>query len=134
MLWDRAARTIHSRGEHRADASARFDLADAVNQPSTIAHYQFSRLSETPMVKIRFARAVLHGLKPRKIRYDVHDSEETGLLLRVSPQGRKTWMVNYRSETGIRQQRALGKFPAMDIADARQAAGLAQNKTAGSGD
>jgi len=83
------------------------------------------------MVKIRFARAVLHGLKPRKIRYDVHDSEETGLLLRVSPQGRKTWMVNYRSETGVQQQRALGKFPAMDIAAARQAAELAQNKTAG---
>jgi len=86
------------------------------------------------MVKIRFARAVLHGLKPRKIRYDVHDSEETGLLLRVSPQGRKTWMVNYRSETGVQQQRALGKFPAMDIAAARQAAELAQTKTAGSDD
>ena len=65
------------------------------------------------MVKIRFVDAVLHGLKPRKIRYDVHDSENTGLLLRVSPQGRKTWMVNYRSETGVKQQRALGKFPAM---------------------
>jgi hypothetical protein len=77
------------------------------------------------MVKIRFATAVLHGLKPRKVRYDVHDSEDTGLLLRVSPQGRKTWMVNYRSNTGVKQQRALGKFPAMGVAEARQAADLA---------
>jgi hypothetical protein len=76
------------------------------------------------MVKIRFADAVLHGLKPRKIRYDVQDSEGSGLLLRVSPQGRKTWMVNYRSNTGIKQQKALGKFPAMSVAEARQAAGL----------
>ena len=48
------------------------------------------------MVKIRFADAVIHGLKPRKVRYDVQDSQDTGLLLRVSPQGRKTWMVSYR--------------------------------------
>ena len=81
------------------------------------------------MVKVRFADAVLHGLKPRKLRYDVHDSEGTGLLLRVSPQGRKTWMVNYRSNTGVKQQRALGKFPAMSIAEARHAANLALTET-----
>jgi hypothetical protein len=86
------------------------------------------------MVKIRFARAVLLGLRPRKIRYDVHDSEDTGLLLRISPQGRKTWMVNYRSETGVQQQRALGKFPAMDIAAARKAAELAYGKVPASDD
>jgi hypothetical protein len=74
------------------------------------------------MVKIRFADAAVFGLKPRKIPYSVHDSEDTGLLLRVSPQGRKTWMVNYRSKTGIQQQRALGKFPKMRIAEARSAA------------
>lgn len=86
------------------------------------------------MVKIRFADAVLHGLKPRKIRYDVHDSQDTGLLLRISPQGRKTWMVNYRSRTGVQQQRALGKFPAMGVAEARQAADLADNKAPTSDD
>jgi hypothetical protein len=82
------------------------------------------------MVKIRFVTAALHGLKPRKIRYDVQDSEDTGLLLRVSPQGRKTWMVNYRSETGVKQQRALGKFPAMSIDEARQAASQALGESA----
>ena len=82
------------------------------------------------MVKIRFVNAALHGLKPRKIRYDVQDSEDTGLLLRVSPQGRKTWMVNYRSETGVKQQRALGKFPTMSIDEARQAASHALGASA----
>ncbi|MEJ2122958.1 MAG: Arm DNA-binding domain-containing protein [Alphaproteobacteria bacterium] len=81
------------------------------------------------MVKIRFADAAIHGLKPRKIRYDVHDSEGTGLILRVSPQGRKTWMVNYRSETGIQQQKPIGKFPKMRVADARQAASYAFSNT-----
>ncbi len=77
------------------------------------------------MVKIRFSESVLFGLKPRKVKYDVEDPEGTGLLLRVSPQGRKTWMVNYRSPTGIKQQRAIGKFPAIRIAEARDAALLA---------
>lgn len=86
------------------------------------------------MVKIRFADAVIHGLKPRKVRYDVQDSQDTGLLLRISPQGRKTWMVSYRSNTGVKQQRALGKFPAMGIAQAREAADLALNGPAGSDD
>ncbi len=74
------------------------------------------------MVKVRFSDAVLFGLKPRKVKFVVHDSEETGLLLRVSPQGRKTWMVEYRSPTGFKQQRAIGKFPAMRLAEARPAA------------
>jgi len=86
------------------------------------------------MVKIRFVDAAIHGLKPRKVRYDVQDSEDTGLLLRVSPQGRKTWMVSYRSTTGVKQQRALGKFPAMGIAQARRAADLALNKAPASDD
>ncbi len=77
------------------------------------------------MVKVRFSDAVLMGLKPRKVKYDLHDSERTGLILRVSPQGRKTWMVDNRSPTGIKQQRAIGKFPAMRIAEARAAALLA---------
>jgi hypothetical protein len=77
------------------------------------------------MVKVKFSDAVLLGLKPRKVKYDIHDSEDTGLLLRVSPQGRKTWMVDYRSATGIKQQRAIGKFPAMRIDEARDAALLA---------
>jgi hypothetical protein len=54
--------------------------------------------------------------------------------MRISPQGRKTWMINYRSETGVQQQRALGKFPAMSIERAREAAHLALNGAGGSDD
>jgi hypothetical protein len=81
------------------------------------------------MVKVRFSDAVLFGLKPRKIKYDVQNPDDAGLILRVSPQGRKTWMVNYWSPTGIKQQRAIGKFPAMRRAEAREAAHSALNGT-----
>ncbi|MFQ5930968.1 MAG: Arm DNA-binding domain-containing protein [Nitrospiraceae bacterium] len=79
------------------------------------------------MVKVRFIEAALRSAKPRRIKYDIHDPDGTGLLLRVSPQGRKTWMVSYRSPTGIKQQRPIGKYPAMGIAEARRAALLALN-------
>ena len=80
---------------------------------------------EIHTMKVRFVDSVLIGLKPRKVPYNVHDSEGTGLLLRVSPRGRKTWMVSYRSPTGIKQQRPIGKYPAMRVAAAREAALLA---------
>ena len=80
-----------------------------------------------PIVKMRFSDGVLLGLKPRRAKYDVHDSEGTGLLLRVSPHGRKTWMVGYRSATGIKHQRPIGKYPAIRIPKAREAALAALN-------
>ena len=80
---------------------------------------------EIHTMKVRFVDSTLMGLKPRKVPYNVHDSEGTGLLLRVSPRGRKTWMVSYRSPTGIKQQRPIGKYPAMRVAAAREAALLA---------
>ena len=80
---------------------------------------------EIHTMKVRFVDSALMGLKPRKVPYNVHDSEGTGLLLRVSPRGRKTWMVSYRSPTGIKQQRPIGKYPAMRVAEAREAAQLA---------
>ena len=73
-------------------------------------------------MKVKFADSVLRYLKPHRVKYDVHDPEETGLLLRVSPDGRKTWMVRYRSPTGVIQQRAIGKYPMMSITEARNAA------------
>ncbi len=72
------------------------------------------------MVSVRFADSVLRGLKPRKLRYDVQDPEKTGLLLRVSPQGRKTWMLSFRSSNGVKLQRPIGTFPAMNISQARE--------------
>ena len=76
-------------------------------------------------MQARLSRIEERVRKPRKVPYNVHDSEGTGLLLRVSPRGRKTWMVSYRSPTGIKQQRPIGKYPAMRVAAAREAALLA---------
>ncbi len=73
-------------------------------------------------MRVRFVDSALRSLKPRKVKYDVHDPEGSGLLLRVSSDGRKTWMVSYHTPTGVLQQKPIGKYPAMSIAEARETA------------
>ena len=56
--------------------------------------------------------------QPRDKRYMLSDIP--GLKLRVSPSGRKTWLV-HKSEGGRRLVKTLGDFPAMSLNDARKA-------------
>lgn len=73
-------------------------------------------------MKVKFVDSALRGLKPRRVKYDVHDPEGGPLALRVSSDGRKTWMACYTSPTGAMQFRAIGKYPMMSIAAAREKA------------
>lgn len=70
-------------------------------------------------MKVKFVDSALRSLKPHRVKYDVHDPEGDPLALRVSSDGRKTWMVCYTSPTGAMQFRAIGKYPMMSIAEAR---------------
>ena len=63
-------------------------------------------------VKVRAAKA-------REIRYRLHDAD--GLLLEVRPNGSKSWVLRY-TEGGKRRDKALGRYPAMLLREARQAA------------
>ncbi len=97
---------------------------------STYPYHGYNRqmfngvIPEIYKMKVRFVDAALKTLESRRIGYDVYDPEGTGLVLRVSPHGKKTWVVNYRSTGGIKQQRRIGRFPVMRVADARDAAQL----------
>ena len=73
-------------------------------------------------MKVKFVDSALRSLKPQRVKYDVHDPEGTPLVLRISPDGRKTWMACYNSPTGVMQFRAIGKYPMMSIAEARETA------------
>ena len=63
-------------------------------------------------VKVRAAKA-------RENRYRLHDAD--GLLLEVRPNGSKSWVLRY-TEGGKRRDKALGRYPAMSLRKARQAA------------
>ena len=73
-------------------------------------------------MKVKFVDSALRHLKPHRVKYDVHDPEGAPLVLRVSSDGRKTWMACYSSSTGAMQFRAIGKYPMMSIAEAREKA------------
>ncbi|HEX9771181.1 MAG TPA: Arm DNA-binding domain-containing protein [Kiloniellales bacterium] len=73
-------------------------------------------------MRAKFVDSTLRSLKPKGIKYDVHDPEGTGLLLHVSPHGKKTWMMTCRSPSNAVQHQAIGTYPALSIAEAREIA------------
>lgn len=61
-------------------------------------------------------KAPAHG------QLDIYDGKKTGLILRVSESGRKSWNVFYRHQ-GRNRRMTLGKYPDISLADARRLAG-----------
>jgi integrase len=63
----------------------------------------------------------LEALKPQSKRYEVHDLHCSGLSVRISAHGLKTFTVKFRY--GIRQKRLkLGVYPRISLATAREKA------------
>ena len=58
------------------------------------------------------------GLKPKSKRYEVWEDGQTGLGVRMSPAGRKSWIYMYRFN-GKPRRMTLGTYPAVGLADAR---------------
>ena len=60
----------------------------------------------------------LDALKPKAERYEVWEDGRTGLGVRVSPAGRKSWVFMYRFR-GKARRMSLGTYPAIGLASAR---------------
>jgi integrase len=54
----------------------------------------------------------------RQIEYA--DAKVGGLALRITPGGKKTWTLRYRTREGVQRRQTLGVYPALSLADARQ--------------
>jgi site-specific recombinase XerD len=65
---------------------------------------------------------VIKALEPRQSRYDVRDDKHSGLVLRVTPTGRKSWSLSYRNERGRQQRYTLGTWPTIKLDAARKLA------------
>jgi len=64
----------------------------------------------------------VEALKPQEKRFDVYDTQQHGLCLRVEPSGRKTWSVVFKWE-GRMERYTIGLYPDVTLADARTKAG-----------
>lgn len=71
--------------------------------------------------------AVVRNAKARVKRYEI--SEESGLSLRVSTKGAKSWVWRYRID-GHQKRLTIGNYPAMPVSKARSVVSNAQNKLA----
>ncbi len=64
----------------------------------------------------------LKKLKPRSTRFEI--SDKRGLSVRITPNGTRTWIFRYMIDGNPRRM-TLGTYPAMSLAEAREAHGQA---------
>lgn len=72
--------------------------------------------------RMKFTSAAVERIKPPKTGRDEYiDTLLTGFYLRVTEKGKKSWSLLYRYEGKLKRM-TLGKYPAVDLSDAREAA------------
>lgn len=71
--------------------------------------------------------ASIRHAKPREKPYKVADAK--GLYLQVNPSGSKLWRVKYRIN-GVERKLALGSYPEISLAEAREARDAARKQVA----
>ncbi len=67
---------------------------------------------------MRFTDKGIVALKPKAERYEVWEDGKTGLGVRVSTRGRKSWIFMYRFN-GRARRMTLGTYPPLTLANAR---------------
>jgi integrase len=66
---------------------------------------------------------MVQSLKPGPVRTEFWDTEVSGLCVRVTPQGTKSWSFLFRSRDGGPKRRfTIGDYPAWSLKDARERA------------
>lgn len=65
-----------------------------------------------------FTARQINALKSKKGRYEVPEPGRTGLSVRVSPHGLKTWAFRYRFH-GEQKRMVFGTYPTLGLADVR---------------
>lgn len=77
------------------------------------------------MVTKRLTKRVVEALAPRDERYVVWDSDLKGFGVRISPQGRRTYLARFRTHGGADRLMALAPHGVITAEEARERARLA---------
>jgi len=76
-------------------------------------------------MRSKLSNATVRSLAIEDKRYEVVDTELTGLRVRVAPSGKKSWAVLYVNAEGRRRRYTVGTFPAVTADQARTILGQA---------
>lgn len=72
----------------------------------------------------RFTELYIRALQPQKTQYEIREGD--GFAIRISPNGIKTWVFIYKSQSRKRRM-TLGNYPGMTLSNARAAFREARN-------
>ncbi len=76
------------------------------------------------MAKRKLTKTVADAARPETVPYELRDTIIPGFLLKVTPAGRKIFMLAYVANDGQRRKPAIGRFGEITVEQAR---GIAQD-------
>ncbi len=71
------------------------------------------------MPKVKLTKTVVDATRPGTVAYELRDTSIPGFLLKVTPKGRKIFMIAYTSNNGQRRKPAMGRFGEITVEQAR---------------
>jgi integrase len=71
------------------------------------------------MPRLKLTKTVVDSAQPDKNAYELRDAATPGFLLKVTPTGRKVFMVAYVANNGQRRKPAIGRFGEITVEQAR---------------
>lgn len=74
------------------------------------------------MAKIKLTKSVVSTAQARTCDVELRDTIIPGFLCKVTPTGRKVFMLQYRTNSGVRRKPALGQFGELTVEQARSLA------------
>lgn len=74
------------------------------------------------MAKIKLTKTVVDAARPQSQDVELRDTVVPGFLCKVTPAGRKVFMLQYRTNSGVRRKPALGQFGELTVEQARSLA------------
>jgi len=71
---------------------------------------------------IKLTKTAVETAKPERRDYELRDTIIPGVLCKVTPAGRKVFMLTYRTPKGERRKPSLGTFGQLTVEQARKLA------------
>jgi Arm DNA-binding domain len=74
------------------------------------------------MARLKLTKIAVDGAAPHSTDYELRDAVIPRFLLKVTPTGRKVFMIQYRTNAGERRNPAIGRFGEITVEQAKSIA------------
>lgn len=96
-------------------------ILDNIQNDKKIMIPEYMRSTEGKMIK-KLTNSFVEKVQKKNKRFDIRDSIVTGLILRVEPSGKKTWLIDYKRPDGRRNTKKIGDAKILTVMQAREIA------------